>query len=57
MTTRLTPSDYDVRELREQFRRWANLLRLEGNYVAAQATERQMMNLGAQQGQQLQSNH
>lgn len=27
---------------KEQLRRWANTLRLEGNYVAAQTTERML---------------
>ncbi len=45
-------ADYDVHELKEQFRRLAHLLRLEGNYVAAQATERQMVSLDPQQGHQ-----
>jgi len=30
----------DTPELKEQLQRWANTQRLEGNYVAAQTTER-----------------
>ena len=32
-------------ELKEQLRRWANTQRLEGNYVAAQTTERALTEL------------
>lgn len=32
-------------ELKEQLRRWANTQRLEGNYVAAQTTERTLTEL------------
>jgi hypothetical protein len=32
-------------EAREQLRRWANTQRLEGNYVAAQTTERVLVQL------------
>lgn len=32
-------------ELKEQLRRWANTQRLEGNYVAAQTTERALAEL------------
>lgn len=32
-------------ELKEQLRRWANTQRLEGNYVAAQTTERTLAEL------------
>jgi len=32
-------------ELKEQLQRWANTQRLEGNYVAAQTTERALAEL------------
>lgn len=32
-------------ELKEQLRRWANTQRLEGNYVAAQTTEKALTEL------------
>lgn len=38
--------EHEEHDLPETLRRWANLLRLEGNYVGAQATERQVRSLG-----------
>lgn len=35
----------DRDDAREQLRRWANTQRLEGNYVAAQTTERVLVQL------------
>jgi hypothetical protein len=35
----------DALELKEQLQRWANTQRLEGNYVAAQTTERALSQL------------
>jgi hypothetical protein len=35
----------DREEARRQLRRWANTQRLEGNYVAAQTTERVLVQL------------
>lgn len=37
----------ELLEFKDQLRRWANLQRLEGNYVAAQETERQLVDMTA----------